>query len=103
MNYLLDIGIKRVLAHTLRLTARLREGLEALGASILTPREDPRRAGVLTARFPGFSSADIVASLRAADIVCASRLGAVRFSPHIYNDDKDVERCLTEVERIVKR
>lgn len=103
MDYLLSLGIERILAHTLRLTARLREGLEALGATMVTPRDDHRRAGVLSARFPGFSAADLVAGLRAADIVCAPRLGAVRFSPHIYNDDKDIERCLTEVERIVKR
>ena len=102
MNYLLGIGLERILAHTLRLTARLREGLEALGASIITPRDPERRAGVLAARFPGFSSADVVGGLRAADIVCASRLGAVRFSPHIYNHDEDVERCLAEVARIVK-
>ncbi len=103
MDYLLGLGIERILAHTLRLTSRLREGLEALGATMVTPREDERRAGVLSARFPGFESAEIVSGLRAADIVCASRLGAVRFSPHIYNDDKDIERCLEEVARIVKR
>jgi selenocysteine lyase/cysteine desulfurase len=102
MDYLLAIGIERILAHDLRLTSRLMAGLEALGATIVTPREDARRAGVLSARFPKLDSADIVARLRAADIVCASRLGAVRFSPHIYNDDSDVERCLEEVGRIVK-
>ncbi len=103
IDYLLGLGIERILAHNLRLTARLREGLEAVGATMVTPRDAERRAGVLSARFPGFSAADVVAGLRAADIVCAPRLGAVRFSPHIYNDDKDIERCLEEVARIVKR
>ncbi len=102
MDYLLSLGIERILAHTLRLTSRLMSGLEALGASSVTPRDDSRRAGVLAVRFPKFESSEVAARLRAADIVCASRLGAVRLSPHIYNDDKDVDRCLAEVERIVK-
>ncbi|MCI0356632.1 MAG: aminotransferase class V-fold PLP-dependent enzyme [Acidobacteria bacterium] len=103
MDYLLNLGIERILAHNLRLTSRLMDGLEALGASLVTPRDPQQRAGVLAVRFAKFSSGDLVARLRAAGIVCASRLGAVRFSPHIYNDEKDVERCLAEVERIVKR
>jgi len=102
MDYLLNIGIDRILAHNLRLTSRLMDGLEVLGAAMVTPRDPQRRAGVLAARFAKFPSADIVTRLRAAGIVCASRLGAVRFSPHIYNDDKGVERCLAEVARIVK-
>ncbi len=102
MDYLLNIGIERILAHCLRLTSRLRDGLEALGAEIVTPREAERRAGVLAARFPGLSSPDVVTRLRAANIVCASRLGAVRFSPHLYNDDKDIDRCLAELQGIVK-
>jgi selenocysteine lyase/cysteine desulfurase len=53
-------------------------------------------------RFPEFSAEDIVARLRTAGIVCAARLGAVRFSPHIFNHDQDIERCLEEVEQIVK-
>jgi len=102
VDYLLSLGIDRILAHDLRLTRRLMEGVENLGASIVTPREDSRRAGVLSVRFPKFDSAELVTRLRAADIVCASRLGALRFSPHIFNDDKDVERCLEEVGRIVR-
>jgi selenocysteine lyase/cysteine desulfurase len=102
MDYLLNLGIDRILAHDLRLTSRLMDGLEALGGGLVTPRAPERRAGVLAARFAEFPSNEIVARLRTAGIVCASRLGAVRFSPHIYNDDKDVERCLAEVARIVR-
>ncbi|MGH8701607.1 MAG: aminotransferase class V-fold PLP-dependent enzyme, partial [Burkholderiales bacterium] len=65
MDYLLSLGIERVLTHNLRLTSRLMSGLEALGASIVTPRDPDRRAGVLAVRFPRFPSPDIVARLRA--------------------------------------
>ncbi len=102
MDYLLKLGMDRILAHNLRLTSRLMDGLEALGAGLVTPRDPERRAGVVAARFGKFTSSDIVGRLRAAGIVCASRLGAVRFSPHIYNDDKDIDRCLEALTRIVK-
>src|SRR5918992_1417133 len=53
IEYFLAIGIERVLAHDLALAARLHEGLESLDAEILTPPEDDRRIGIVTARFPG--------------------------------------------------
>jgi len=53
-DYLLDLGIERILEHDLRLGARLIDGLEALGAVIQTPREPDRRAGIVNARFPQF-------------------------------------------------
>jgi kynureninase len=39
IEYVLDIGVERVMAHNLALADRLADGLEALGAVLLTPRE----------------------------------------------------------------
>ena len=53
IEYILDLGVERILAHDLALASRLRDGLEQLGATILTPRDNQSRAGIVTARFPG--------------------------------------------------
>ena len=78
----------------LGLTARLMDGLDDLGADVVTPREDDRRAGVVNARFPGKSAEALVETLVAERVHAAPRLGGVRFSPHLYNDDADVDRAL---------
>ena len=53
IEYILDLGIDRILAHDLALATRLMDGLDNLGATMLTPRDNQSRAGIVTARFPG--------------------------------------------------
>jgi selenocysteine lyase/cysteine desulfurase len=94
IEYVLAIGIERVLAHDLALAKRLRDGLEELGAEILTPREDDRRVGIVTARFPGNDGEAVAARLNEAGIVVSPRFGSTRFSVHLFNDESDVDRGL---------
>jgi cysteine desulfurase / selenocysteine lyase len=94
IDYLLEVGIERALAHDLALAARLREGLEGLGAEILTPRDDDRRIGIVTARFPGKDGEAVAARLNERGIVVAPRFGSTRFSVHVFNDEGDVDRAL---------
>jgi cysteine desulfurase / selenocysteine lyase len=94
IEYFLAVGIERVLAHDLALAARLREGLERLDAEILTPREDDRRIGIVTARFPGKDGEAVAARLNERGIVVSPRFGSTRFSTHVFNDEADVDRAL---------
>jgi cysteine desulfurase/selenocysteine lyase len=94
VDYLLELGIMNVLAHDLALAAELRAGLESLGAEVLTPAEDDRRAGIVVSRFPGRSDKELAARLAEAGVIVSPRLGAVRFSLHVFNDSSDVERAL---------
>ena len=38
--------------------------------------------------------------LEEAGIVCAPREGMLRFSPHFYNDDSDVDRVIDVLRRL---
>jgi selenocysteine lyase/cysteine desulfurase len=99
IDYALDLGIDRIAAHVRGLTDRLLEGLDRLGAEVVTPR-DPR-AGVINARFPDHDTGELVAGLVAADVHVAPRLGGIRFSPHHYNDANDVDRALDVLESLL--
>ncbi len=101
VDYLLDLGVANVLAHDLALAGELREGLESLGAEVLTPREDDRRAGIVIARFAGHEAPELAAALAEAGVIVSPRLGAVRFSVHHFNDSSDVERALAALAGIV--
>jgi cysteine desulfurase/selenocysteine lyase len=94
IEYMLAIGIDRALAHDLALATRLRAGLEDLGAEILTPREDDRRTGIVTARFPGRDGEEVAARLNERGIVVSPRFGSTRYSVHVFNDEDDVDRGL---------
>jgi cysteine desulfurase / selenocysteine lyase len=98
IDYVREIGVERILAHDLALCARLVEGLDALGAVILTPREDERRAGIVVARFPDRDGEQVAARLNERGLVVSPRLGSTRFSLHFFNDETDVERALETVE-----
>jgi cysteine desulfurase / selenocysteine lyase len=101
IEYLNNLGIGKIMAHDLGLAGKLMAGLEKLGAEIITPREDSQRAAIACARFPGLAAGSIVSALRERGIICASRLEAVRFAPHIFNSEEHVERCLQELSRIL--
>jgi selenocysteine lyase/cysteine desulfurase len=94
IEYFLDVGIERILEHDLALATRLRAGLEELGAEILTPVEDDRRIGIVTARFPGQDGEAVAARLNERGIVVSPRFGSTRYSVHAFNDESDVDRAL---------
>ena len=100
-EYLLKLGIEEVLEHDQHLAALLMDGLEERGATVLTPREDERRAGIVIARFPNRSGNEIFARLDKAGVIVSPRLGAVRFSHHVYNDESDVARALEAIDEIL--
>lgn len=102
IEYLLAVGIDRILDHDLRLADKLAVGLEELGGSVISaPREAPR-GSIVNARFHGRRNDRLVDRLIEANVIAGPRLGGVRFSPHLYNDDADVDRALHELGRILE-
>jgi len=101
LEYVNELGVERILAHDQALAARLADGLESLGAQVLTPRDDAHRGGIVTARYPGRDGEQVAALLNDAGVIVSPRFGATRFSLHFFNDESDVDRALETVERIL--
>lgn len=95
LKYFLKLGVDKCLAHNQYLARILREGLEKLGASIITPADDASRAGIVVARFPGRDGGAVAAELNRRGVVVSPRLGAVRFAPHVYNSEEDIDKALS--------
>jgi selenocysteine lyase/cysteine desulfurase len=74
----------------------LARGLEDRGWTIATPQ--PFRSGVLAATPPGEDELHVAKQLESRGVIVAPREGAVRFSPHAYNDIGEVERILAAVD-----
>ena len=73
----------------------------AFSASSAVLRADDRfRAPhILCLRFPNHALEEVVARLADEQIYVAPRLGRMRISPHVYNDEADVDRFVRAVMR----
>jgi selenocysteine lyase/cysteine desulfurase len=54
---------------------------------------------VLTLGFPGGMPHGLIARLAGESVYVASRIGRMRISPHVYNDEEDVERFVAAFRR----
>jgi selenocysteine lyase/cysteine desulfurase len=101
IDYLTSLGRRQVHNHVLAASRALMQGLEQLGAELVTPTGDASRAGIVSARFPGHDAEAITRSLFGLKIVVGSRLGALRLATHVYNDGDDIDRALNAIESAV--
>jgi selenocysteine lyase/cysteine desulfurase len=92
-----EIGIPETQAHVRELNAILRDGLDELGAQVVTPRE-PERSGALVCVRSGDVNG-LVAALSNEGIVTSARDENLRISAHCYNTAEDVEAVLAALGR----
>ncbi len=96
LDLLFDVGIDEVERRVVERTTQLRDGLERRGLRVLSPGALEERSGITTVATVEPADA-VVRRLRGADILASARGGGVRFSPHFYADEEDVERCLAMI------
>jgi selenocysteine lyase/cysteine desulfurase len=72
------------------LTSRLADGLRSDGVAI--PDACVRAPHILSLSFPAGMPERLIAQLAAEQIYVAPRIGRMRISPHVYNDEDDIDR-----------
>jgi kynureninase len=87
-----DAGVPAIEEHVRGLTARLIDGLDELGATVVTPRDPARRGALVCVRSTDVQR--LVRELEAERIVTSSRDDGLRISLHLYNTDEDVDTVL---------
>ena len=92
-----ETGVPAIEAHVRGLVGRLLAGLEALGATVATPREPERRGPLVCIRSTDVSA--LVDALAAERIVVSSREDKLRVALHLYNVEADVDTLLGALER----
>jgi len=90
INILIKYGMNNVEKNILSLKHNMREKFRASGYEILTPSKAPQ-SGILTVRPPD-NALKIYQDLIKANVVVSLRSGALRFSPHFYNTEEEVEK-----------
>jgi selenocysteine lyase/cysteine desulfurase len=97
LSYLLDLGLDRIYAHDRALSARMYDGLRRLGVALATP-ESPRWRAANNCFWQHQPEA-VVEALLTENILVSGYSGRVRISTHVWNDEQDVDTCLTALER----
>jgi len=62
--------------------------------NILSPTSEQRRAGIVTFKISTKESTEIHTNLMKNKVICANRMGGIRFSPHFYTDLNTIDKAL---------
>ena len=92
MEMMASWGAAAVVERLSALTRRVADGLA--GAKVRVPDQRFRAPHILSLGFHGSLPAGLIAALAGKQIHVAARLGRMRISPHVYNDEADVDRFL---------
>jgi selenocysteine lyase/cysteine desulfurase len=93
-----------ILAHNRTLTARLIDIVDALGLTLVTPRDPARRGGSIMATLPSSHPAPaLIAALRARGIAADARGQLLRLSPGIMTTLSGVDRLNEALRQLLAR
>src|SRR5262245_48525292 len=100
MELIAQWGCDAVAARLAALTARLADALSDCGVSM--PDAAVRAPHILSLRFAGGMPDGLIERLAAEQVYVAPRVGRLRVSPHVYNDEDDVDRFVAAFRRLAR-
>jgi len=96
-----EVGVEKIREKSKRQTARLIDLADQRGWRVNTPRDPEKRGGTVSIDMP--DSHEVCQELLKRDILVDWRPQAgVRFSPHFYNTDEELDAAITAVEEILQ-
>jgi selenocysteine lyase/cysteine desulfurase len=93
MEMMAEWGSRAIVGRLSTLTERIAEGLQNTGVRVA--EAGFRAPHILSLGFPKGMPAGLIEGLAGEGIYVAPRLGRMRVSPHVYNDEADVDRFVT--------
>ena len=97
MEMMVEWGAPAVEQRLTMLTERIAAGVPGIGVSV--PEPHLRAPHILSLAFKGGMPAGLLEGLASEGVYVAPRLGRMRISPHVYNDEADVDRFVEVLSR----
>ena len=97
MEMMADWGAPAVVQRLAMLTERIAAGARGIGLRVGEPHL--RAPHILSLAFEGGMPAGLVEGMASDGVYVAERLGRMRISPHVYNDEADVDRFVEVLAR----
>jgi len=101
MEMLAEWGTSAVVQRLGMLTERIAEAVRGIGVSV--PDVQLRAPHILSLAFKGGTPAGLIEGLASEGVYVALRLGRMRVSPHVYNDEADTDRFVEVLGRRLRR
>lgn len=104
LELLLGLGVDAISRRLLDLTDELSDALVSRGWQLLSPRaHDGEKSGILTATHPNATFDGMTERVLSRGVFISVRGGALRVSPHAYNDQRDLDALLAAIDDEVER
>jgi selenocysteine lyase/cysteine desulfurase len=100
MEMMAQWGAEAIAERLAMLTSRLAAGVRSNAVTMLEAHF--RAPHVLSLGFRDGMPPDLVKGLAAENVHVAPRLGRMRISPHVYNDESDVDRFIEVFQRLMR-
>jgi kynureninase len=101
LKILTELGVQRIRENSKRQTARLISLADKHGWRVNTPRDPEKRGGTVSIDMP--DSQKVSRELLKRDILIDWRPKAgVRFAPHFYNTDQEIDTAIGAVDEILR-
>ena len=104
MEMMAEWGCEAVAERLRLLTQRLADALRDCGVlrngSVMVSDAARRAPHILSLRFPAGMPRHLIEQLAAERVYVAPRVGRMRISPHVYNDEEDVDRFVATFRRL---
>jgi cysteine desulfurase/selenocysteine lyase len=104
LSLLEQLGHEKILMYTINNISYLIDLLYNIDSVELISKTDSkdRLSGILSFRVPGIDSEHIHQQLMLRKVVCACRGGGIRFSPHFYTSEEQMDRACQVLAQIIK-
>jgi len=97
MEMLADWGAPAIVQRLTMLTERIAAGVRGIGLHV--PEAHLRAPHILGLAFKGGMPVGLIEGLASEGVYVAPRLGRMRVSPHVYNDEADADRFVEVLTR----
>lgn len=97
IELLLEVGLDAVHDQARHLTGLIVEGVRSRGWQLVTPASADRHGSLIA--IAATDAPALVQALAADDVVVSERDNNLRVSPHFYNNDEDIDRLFTSLDR----
>ena len=100
LSYIDQIGVSAIDAHCVPLMEICLDGLQSMGANLISPNDLSALAGIIAFVHP--NAKDIYEHLHQNNIHIMSHAGRLRIAIHGYNTPADINRLLGELHTALK-
>ncbi len=100
LGLLQKIGWEKAMKRIWELTQILSIELQTLGFQVNT-NSTSQPSGILTAWHDQISSQELVRYLKKQNIITAHRIGKIRFSPHVYNSEEQIQKVIDSIHKYI--